>query len=96
VTNNRGFSSAVARTARRTVPIVGLAGHLDRGLQQVSTGAVIGGFRSFSKRIPDRDPPALSQVIGRTVTSVSVIGGASGTSSRAQLAVALLQKSLTS
>ena len=38
--NNRGFSSAVAATARQAVPVAGLAAHLGRGLQRVTTDAV--------------------------------------------------------
>jgi Phosphotransferase enzyme family len=87
VANNRGFSSAVAATARQAVPVAGLAAHLGRGLQRVTTDAVIGGRRSFPRRIADLDAPALSRLIGRTVTSVSVIGGDAGTSSRARLAL---------
>ena len=86
--DNRGFSSAVTAAARRAVPVVGLAAHLGRGLQRVTTDAAIGGLRSFPRRIADLDAPALSRLIGRTVTSVSVISGDAGTSSRARLALA--------
>jgi Phosphotransferase enzyme family len=87
VTDNRGFSSAIAAAAHRAVPVVGLAAHLGRGLQRVTTDAVIGGWRAFPRRIADLDAAVLSRIIGRTVTSVSVIGGDAGTSSRARLAL---------
>jgi hypothetical protein len=79
VTNDPRFSSAAA--------VVGLTAHLGHGLQRVTTDAVIGGLRSFPRRMTDLDARALSRIIGRTVTSASVIGGDSGTSSRARLAL---------
>ena len=39
------------------------------------------------ERSPTSTPPSLSQIMGATVTSVSVIGGDAGTSSRARLAL---------
>jgi hypothetical protein len=69
------------------VPVVGLAAHLGRGMQRVATDAVIGRMRSLPRTIGELDARALSQIIGRRVTSVSVIGGDDGTSSRARLAL---------
>jgi hypothetical protein len=69
------------------VPVLGLAAHLGRGVQRVATDAVIGRLRSLPRTISDLDAQSLSAIIGRRVTSVSVIGGDAGTSSRARLAL---------
>ena len=66
---------------------VGLAAHLGRGVQRIATDAVIGRVRSLPRTIGDLDAAYLSRLMGRTVTSVSVIGGDAGTSSRARLAL---------
>jgi Phosphotransferase enzyme family len=71
----------------RVPPIVGLASHLGRGVQRIATDAVLGRVRSLPRTIGSLDAEALSQIMGRTVTSVSVIGGDAGTSSRARLAL---------
>jgi hypothetical protein len=71
----------------RVAPIVGLASHLGRGVQRIATDAIVGRVRSLPRTIGDLDATALSQIMGRTVTSVSVIGGDAGTSSRARLAL---------
>jgi hypothetical protein len=77
----------VAKTASRVAPVVGLAAHLGRGVQRVATDLVFGRSRSLPRTIGDLDARFLSQVMGCTVTSVSVIGGDAGTSSRARLAL---------
>jgi hypothetical protein len=77
----------MAHTSRRVVPAAGLAAHLGRGMQRVATDAVIGRLRSLPRTIGDLDAPSLSQIMRRRVTSVSIIGGDAGTSSRARLAV---------
>ncbi len=71
----------------RLPPALGLASHLGRGVQRIATDAVIGRVRSLPRTIEDLDAAYLSQIMGRTVTSVSVIGGDAGTSSRARLAL---------
>jgi hypothetical protein len=71
----------------RVAPIVGLASHLGRGVQRIATDAIVGRVRSLPRTIGDLDARALSQIIGRTVTSVSVMCGDAGTSSRARLAL---------
>jgi hypothetical protein len=71
----------------RVAPIVGLASHLGRGVQRIATDAIVGRVRSLPRTIGDLDARALSQIIGRTVTSVSVMSGDAGTSSRARLAL---------
>ena len=56
-------------------------------MQRVATDAVIGRLRSLPRTIGELDARSLSEIIGRRVTSVSVIGGDAGTSSRARLAL---------
>ena len=76
----------MAHTSRPMVA-VGLAAHLGRGIQRVATDAVIGRLRSLPRTIGELDARSLSQLTGLRVTSVSVIGGDAGTSSRARLAL---------
>ena len=77
----------MARIADRVAPTLSVAAHLGRGVQRVATDAAIGRLRSLPRTIDDLDAASLSQIMGRTVTSVSVIGGDAGTSSRARLAL---------
>ena len=77
----------MAETASRVGSVVGLAAHLGRGLQRVATDMVVGRARSLPRTIGELDARFLSQLMGATVTSVSVIGGDAGTSSRARLAL---------
>ena len=77
----------MAETVGRVAPVVGLAAHLGRGMQRIATDLVIGRVRSLPRTIGDLDARALSRIMGCTVTSVSVIGGDAGTSSRARLAL---------
>lgn len=69
------------------MPALGLAAHLGRGMQRVATDAVIGRLRSLPRSVNELDAQALSKIMGRRVTSVSMIGGDAGTSSRARLAL---------
>lgn len=71
----------------RVAPIVGLASHLGRGVQRIATDAAVGRLRSIPRTVDDLDAAALSRIIGRNVTSVSVLGGDAGTSARARLAL---------
>ncbi|CRZ15051.1 phosphotransferase [Mycolicibacterium neworleansense] len=73
--------------ARRIVPVAGLAAHIGHGVQRIATDAAIGRMRAMPRRIADLDAVYLSRLTGRTVESVSVIGGDAGTSSRARLAL---------
>lgn len=79
--------SGIPGMMRRTVPALGLAAHLGRGAQRVVVDALAGGLRAFPRRIADLDAGVLSRLIGKPVSSVSVIGGDSGTSCRARLAL---------
>jgi uncharacterized protein with ACT and thioredoxin-like domain len=56
-------------------------------MQRVATDAVIGRMRSLPRTVSGLDAQSLSRIMGRRVTSVSVIGGDAGTSSRARLAL---------
>ncbi len=67
--------------------MVGLAAHLGRGVQRIATDAVVGRLRSLPRTIGDLDAAYLSEIMGQSVTSVSVIGGDAGTTSRARLAL---------
>lgn len=71
----------------RVAPVVGLASHLGRGVQRIATDAAVGRIRSVPRTIDDLDAATLTRIMGRTVTSVSVLGGDAGTSSRARLAL---------
>jgi aminoglycoside phosphotransferase (APT) family kinase protein len=71
----------------RVAPVVGLASHLGRGVQRIATDAIVGRVRSLPRTVADLDAKALSQIMGCTVTSVAVIGGDAGTTSRARLAL---------
>ncbi|MGO9731348.1 phosphotransferase [Mycobacterium sp.] len=73
--------------SHRVVPVLGLAAHLGRGMQRVATDAVIGRMRSLPRTIGQLDARSLSEIMKCRVTSVSVIGGDAGTSSRARLAL---------
>lgn len=84
MTINSGIST---RWRGRAVPTVGLAAHLGRGVQRVLTDAALGRTRSLPRTPAELDGRALSRIMGRTVTSVSILGGDAGTSSRARLAL---------
>ena len=71
----------------RIAPAVGLAAHLSRGMGRIATDAVAGRLRPMPRTVADLDARVMSQLIGRTVTSVTVLGGDAGTSSRARLAL---------
>ena len=68
-------------------PVLGLAAHLGRSVQRIATDAVVGRVRSIPRQVSGLDAAYLSKVMGRSVTSVSVLGGDAGTSSRARLAL---------
>ena len=67
--------------------VVGLAGHLGRGIGRVATEAVLGGRAGLPRTVEAIDAALLSKVMGRTVRSVSVLDSDAGTSSRARLAL---------
>jgi hypothetical protein len=57
----------------RAAPIIGLASHLGRGVQRIATDAIVDRVRSLPRTIGDLDATGLSQIMGRTATSVAVI-----------------------
>lgn len=71
----------------QTRPLLALAAHLGRGVGRLAADGVLRGARAFPRRLADLDAPRVSQILGRTVTSVSVLGGDAGTTSRARLAL---------
>ncbi len=68
----------MADTASRVAPVLGLAAHMGRGFQRIATDAVVGRTRSLPRTLDTLDAAYLSRLMGRTVTSVSVIGGDGG------------------
>jgi aminoglycoside phosphotransferase (APT) family kinase protein len=79
--------SLVARTANAVAPFVGLAAHMGRGVRRLATDAAAGSKRSFPRRVGDLDAETLSKIMGKTVTSVKLLDGSAGTSSRSRLAL---------
>jgi aminoglycoside phosphotransferase (APT) family kinase protein len=78
----------VAQSKRdRLAPVAGLAAHLGRGVQRLATDAALGRSRAFPRRVADLDATALSRITGRAVTSVTILDGSVGTSSRSRLAL---------
>ena len=73
--------------ATQALSIIGLAGHLGRGAQRVATDAVVGGRAGLPRTAADLDPATLSKVMGTAVSSVQLLDGDAGTSSRARLAL---------
>ncbi|MGV9800707.1 phosphotransferase [Mycobacterium sp. NPDC003449] len=74
-------------TAGRVPPALGLAAHLGRGVQRIATDAAVGRIRAIPREISGLDAARLSRLLGARVTSVRVIDGDAGTSSRARLAL---------
>lgn len=72
---------------KHAAPVAGLAAHLGRGVQRIATDAAIGRLRSLPRSVSELDATAISRIIGRQVTAVSVLSGDAGTSSRARLAL---------
>jgi Ser/Thr protein kinase RdoA (MazF antagonist) len=71
----------------QALSVIGLAAHLGRGLSRVATDAVVGSRAGLPRTVDELDAAVLSDVIGASVTSVSVLGNDAGTSSRARLAL---------
>ncbi|MDY6995540.1 MAG: phosphotransferase [Actinomycetota bacterium] len=71
----------------RVAPAIGLAAHLGRGIRRIGVDTAVGRLRPLPRTVGDLDAAAMSRVMGRTVTSVAVLGGDAGTSSRARLAL---------
>ena len=71
----------------RIAPVTGLAAHLGRGLGRIAADTVVGRLRPVPRTVGDLDAAAMSRLIGRTATSVTLLDGDAGTSSRARLAL---------
>ncbi len=71
----------------RIAPVAGLAAHLGRGVGRIATDTAVGRLRSMPRTVGDLDALTMSQLTGRVVTSVTLLGGDAGTSSRARLAL---------
>ncbi|GAY17097.1 phosphotransferase family protein [Mycobacterium sp. shizuoka-1] len=65
--------------------VVRFGAHVGRGARRVALDGALGAARSFPRRITDLTPGTLSGILGRRVDSVTRLGGAAGTSSRARL-----------
>lgn len=72
-------------TSGRLVSALGLAAHVGRGIQRIATDATMRAWRRFPREVGDLDAATLSTILGRSITSVRVIGSDAGTSSRARL-----------
>jgi hypothetical protein len=87
VAQDNGPAVMINRAVGQAIPLMRLAAHVGHGLQRLATDAALGAVRSFPRRIEDIDATVLSRIMGRRVTSVSIIDGETGTSSRARLAL---------
>ena len=65
-----------------------LAAHVGHGIQRLATDAALGRLRRFPRTIGDLTAESLSAIMGRHVSSLTVLDGTAGTSSRARLALA--------
>lgn len=77
----------MTQTVSRVTPLVGFTAHIGRGFRRLAIDTAVGGRRAFPRSVGDLDAAALSKIIGRTVTSVSILDGSAGTSSRSRLAL---------
>ncbi|MDT5223303.1 MAG: hypothetical protein QOG19_710 [Mycobacterium sp.] len=66
---------------------IGLTTHLGRGVARVATDAVIGSRLGLPRTVDELDTKVLTDVMGTTVSSISVLGSDAGTSSRGRLAL---------
>jgi Ser/Thr protein kinase RdoA (MazF antagonist) len=69
----------------QALSVVGLAGHLGRGIGRVATDAIVGSWAGLPRAVGDIDAAVLSNVMGRTIRSVRVLATDAGTSTRARL-----------
>jgi hypothetical protein len=87
VAQSNGPRSSAATAIGRVTPLAGFAAHIGRGFRRLATDTAVGGRRAFPRSIGDLDAKALSKIVGRTVTSVAMLEGSAGTSSRSRLAL---------
>jgi hypothetical protein len=72
-------------TVEQGLSVVGLAGHLGRGIGRVAADAVVGSRAGLPRTVADIDAAVLSNVMGRPVRSARILGSDAGTSSRARV-----------
>jgi Phosphotransferase enzyme family len=87
VANNAGPQSVASQSEGRLKPAVGFAAQLGRGFRRVAVDAALAKARAFPRRVGDLDAKTLSKIMGKTVTSVELLDGSAGTSSRSRLAL---------
>jgi len=69
------------------VPFGRLAARIGHGVARLATDAALGRQRKFPRKVGDLTAESLSAILGRDVSSISVLDDAAGTSSRARLAL---------
>ncbi|WP_099025150.1 phosphotransferase [Mycolicibacterium palauense] len=69
------------------MPVLRFGRHLGRGARRLAVDAALGSRRAHPRRVEDLDAATLSRIIGRPVSTVAVLDGQNGTSSRARLAL---------
>jgi hypothetical protein len=72
-------------TVEQGLSVIGLAGHLGRGIGRVAADAVVGSRAGLPRTVADVDATVLSNVMGRKVRSARILGSDAGTSSRARV-----------
>jgi hypothetical protein len=72
-------------TVEQGLSVIGLAGHLGRGIGRVAADAVVGSRAGLPRMVADVDATVLSNVMGRKVRSARILGSDAGTSSRARV-----------
>ena len=77
----------MAQIKRRGARALRFGAHLGRGVRRLAVDSTLRGRRAFPRTVGDLTPGNLSEITGRTVTAATVLDGASGTSSRARLAL---------
>src|ERR1700760_4761467 len=68
----------------QALSVIGLAGHLGRGIGRVTADAIVGSRAGLPRSIADLDTATLSAVLGTPVKSLRVLGSDAGTSTRAR------------
>jgi hypothetical protein len=72
-------------TVEQGLSVIGLAGHLGRGIGRVAADTVVGSRAGLPRSVADIDAAVLSDVMGRRVRSARILGSDAGTSSRARV-----------
>jgi hypothetical protein len=77
----------MAQIPRHGARALRFGAHVGRGVRRLAVDATLRGRRAFPRTVGDLTPESLSAITGRQVTSATVLDGATGTSSRARLAL---------